>query len=131
VSDEKTPVNTKAFLIDPATMTVTWMNEAAAEAASPAAESGAGDGTGIPIAQAEPLVEPLEALDALGEVAETGEPRHLRANLLKTAQGSLAVGGSIYRLPDGKLLMLIEKAWHAEHKKRDPMASQQRGRRGR
>lgn len=107
---EGEPVKTKAVLIDPVSMTVVWMNEAAAhDARDP------GSAVGAPFAEANPMPDVLRVPEALREVATTGVPRHLRTGLVSTARGSLAVVVSIYRLPDGMLLMLSDNAWAAEH----------------
>ncbi len=103
-------VNALAVLIDPGTMTVEWTNEAAAEAAS-----GRGDpaGPGLTIHQVLPLANTLAVPQALREVAETGVPRHLRADVVATRRASVALVVSIYRLPGGKLLLIAEHAVQA------------------
>lgn len=100
-------VNAQAVLIDPGTMTVEWMNEAAAEAAS-----GRGDvnGPGLTVDQVLPLASTLQVPEALREVAETGVPRHLRADVVAMRRASVALVVSIYRLPGGKLLLIAEHA---------------------
>ena len=103
-------VNAQAVLIDPGTMTVEWMNEAAAEAAS-----GRGDATGprLTVDQVLPLASTLQVPEALREVAETGAPRHLRADVVAMRRASVALVVAIYRLPGGKLLVIAEHAVQA------------------
>ncbi len=102
------PVKTKAILIDAASMTVLWMNEAALQDLS---EYDAASVAGVPVAEGVPLSDILGAPEALRAVAETGVPQHLRANLVSTSRGSMVIVASVYRLPDGNLLLLIENAW--------------------
>jgi len=102
--------NAQAVLIDPGTMTVEWMNEAAAEAASGRADP---TGPGLTVDQVLPLASTLEVPEALREVAETGIPRHLRTDVVATRRASVALVVSIYRLPGGKLLLIAEHAVQA------------------
>ena len=105
-------------------MTVVWMNEPAsqdfAEGNQPAA--------GVPVADAVPLSEVLGIPEALRIVAETGVSRRMKANLVSTAKGSLAILASVSRLPDGKLLLLIENAWQVSKDRIGESPSQRRGR---
>ena len=103
-------VNAQALLIDPGTMTVEWMNEAAAEAAS---AHGDAAGPGLTVDQVLPLASALEVPEALREVAATGIPRHLRADVVAMRRASVALVVSIYRLPGGKLLLIAEHAVQA------------------
>ena len=103
-------VNAQAVLIDPRTMTVEWMNEAAAEAAS---AHGAAAGPGLTVDQVLPLAGTLEVSEALREVAETGAPRHLRTDVVVMRRASVALVVSIYRLPAGRLLLIAEHAVRA------------------
>lgn len=101
------PVRVKAVVVDPEAMTVVWMNEAAAQDFPDASGPGS-----VPLDRLSPLPEMPDALRA---VAATGVARHLRTDLVSTAKGSVAVVTSIYRLPDGMLLMLTENAWQPRH----------------
>jgi hypothetical protein len=108
--DEKgAEARTKAFLVDPVSMRVVWMNDAAAEDPLTAAELPA------PIADAVPVAEALGAPDAVRAAAESGATQHLRANLVSTTRGSVTVVASVHRLPDGAVLLLLENAWQPKH----------------
>lgn len=93
----------KITLVSPDTMTAVWSNEA----------SGAAPGT--PLAQIIPLAEEQHAEQVLAEVASTGEPAQLRAVLVSTGRGGLDMATSVYRLPDGLLLVVTENAFKASH----------------
>ena len=112
--DRDVPVKAKAVLIDPQSMTVVWANEAASDAAP-------GSVTGTPpetaVDRFVPMAEALGVPEALRSVAETGVARHLRADLVSMARGSVAMVVSVYRLPDGMLLVLIENAWQMGERK--------------
>ena len=111
---QNTPVKAKAVLIDPGSTTVLWMNEAALQ------DFAGTDGdsvSGVPIDQAVPLAETLGVPEALSTVARTGVAQHMRTDLVSTSKGSMAIATSVYRLPDGKLLLLMEHAWHVGHEK--------------
>lgn len=115
MDDQKTPVNVKAVLVDPASMTVLWMNESASRDLS---DRGRDFVPGMPVNQAQPMADMLGIAQTLTAVANTGVAQHLRADLVSTARGSVAILTSIYRLPDGKLLVLTENAWRVGHRKR-------------
>ena len=102
------PVKTKAVLVDPASMRVVWMNEAA-EADVPDLDASAAGG--LPVATAVPMAEMMGVTAVLSEVATDGEPRHLQTRLVATSKGGLAIVTSVYRLPDGKLLLLTDNAF--------------------
>lgn len=102
------PVKAKAVLVDPGTMRVVWLNEAVA--------AGLGIEPGVPAAEV-----PLEAVvpaegerpprALLADVASTGRPRHLRADMLANRLGAVAMLTSIYPLPDGMLLVVTESSF--------------------
>jgi hypothetical protein len=107
VTDERDiPVQARVFLVDARTLTVTWMNEAALEGV-PGASSVVGD----PAVAVIPLAEALGVVDALAAVATDGSPRHLRTDLVSTVRGAVAIVTSVYRLPDGQVLVVSESAW--------------------
>jgi hypothetical protein len=114
--DESTPVKARAALIDPGSMTVLWTNEPTADAS---------------IDRVVPMSEALGVPKALHAVAETGVAQHLRADLISTNKGSMAVVVSIYRVPDGNLLVLAENAWHFAQGKETGSAPRGPGRRAR
>lgn len=126
--EPNTPVKAKAVLIDPESMTVLWMNESASEDSS---ERGSVFVPGSPIDQVVPMAKALGVPEALRAVADTGVAKHLRTDLVSTARGSVAIVISIYRMPDGKLLVLTENAWHVKHGKTGRSASRRSGRRAR
>ena len=121
----ETPVRVKAHLVDPDTMTVTWMNESAAQGFAPAAA------LGIPVEQVVPASDPDAARELVRDVAETGNARHLRGDVVSTRQGSLAMVTSLYRMPHGAVLVLTENAWIVEHGKAAAATPGRRGRRER
>ena len=111
--DERhTSVTVQAALIDSATMTVLWMNESAAQAV---ADRGGTAEPGMPVEGVLPMSEELGVPRALRAAADTGVAQHLRANVVSMARRSVALVVSVYRLPDGTLLMLTEHAWQAGH----------------
>lgn len=110
VDETNPPVKTRATLIDPNSMRVLWMNESASEALS---DRGSDPALGARIDQVAPMAEALGVPEALRAVADTGVARHLQTDLVSTARGSVTIAISIYRLPDGKLLVLTENSWHA------------------
>lgn len=103
------PVRAKAVLIDAESLTVTWMNETAAQDTSDAG----GVVSGLPLDQVVPIAELLGVPEALRAAAETGVPQHLQADLVSTAKGSVLIVASVYPLPDRKLLLLMEHGWQA------------------
>jgi hypothetical protein len=102
-----TPVRAKAVLVDPASMTVVWMNESASQSAPEAA----GAAPRTLIEQVVPMAAAMGVPEALRDVARGGIARHLRADVVSTAKGSMGLVTSVYRLPDGMLLVLTENAW--------------------
>jgi hypothetical protein len=109
-----TPVRAKVVLVDPAAMTVIWANEAAAEG------SADGHAVGLPVAQVLALADEIGIPEAVRDVAATGVSRHVRTSLVHTARGGLEIVTSIYRLPDGGLLLVTENAF--DPTKRPPRA---------
>jgi hypothetical protein len=118
----------KAVLIDPASMTAVWMNEAAAQDLADADRESV---PGLPIDQAVPLAQILGVPEALRAAADTGAAQSLQASLVSTAQGSVAIVASVYCLPDGNLLLLMEHAWRAKHANKSPDSSRGSRRRAR
>jgi len=117
VDKEESTVNVKAkaILADSASLTVLWMNESALEDLP----GGAGKSClGLPLEKAVPASKLLGIPEAAASAAETGEPRHLRTNLISTARGTMFLAASVYPLPDGKLLLLLEKSWQAEKREK-------------
>ena len=122
--EQHTPVNAKAALIDPGSMTVLWMNESASQVFSDRESDSV---PGLSIDQAIPMANTLGVPEALRAVANTGVAQHLRVNVVSTSRGSMAIVASIYRLPDGKLLMLMDHDWHVRHKTTGGSASRRPG----
>lgn len=104
-ADDGGSSRTRAVLIDPATMTVLWANEAALGAAA------AGVSAGAPVDEAVPMAAELGIVDAVARVAASGEPHYARADLIPTRRGSMVLAISLDRLPDGHVLVLMENAW--------------------
>ena len=102
------PVKAKAALVDSRTMTVLWLNESAAQALQEPVDLAKQT---VTIEQIVPMASQLGMGQALCEVADTGEPRHLHTRLVSTAKGGIEIVISIYRVPDGALLVLMENAW--------------------
>ena len=102
------PVRAKVALVEPGTMRVVWLNESAMQTAADA-----GAGAPSTIEQVVPMAESLGLPEALRHVSATGEPRHLQADLISTVRGSMAMVTSVYRLPDGMLLVVTENAWQS------------------
>lgn len=100
------PVKAKVFLVDPASMKVVWMNESAAEGAAEPDASGE-----LSVAQAVPVADAMGIPVALAAVHRDGEPRHQAADVVSMARGSITLATSVYRLPDGMLLVVSENAW--------------------
>lgn len=103
--EQNPPVKAKAVLIDPGSMRVLWMNESASQGLS---DRDIDSVSGVPIDQVIPMAEASGVPEALRAVADTGVARHLRTGLVSTAKGSVVIATSIYRLPDGRLLVLTE-----------------------
>lgn len=92
-------------------MRVTWMNDAASD--------GLVDCTWDPSAGATPaavipMAGALGIPTALAAAAATGITQHLRADVIATGKGSMALIVSVQQLPDGSLLVLAENGWVTE-----------------
>ena len=124
--DERNPqAKTKAVLVDPGSMTVVWMNEPAAQGLpDPSA-------VGMPVDEAIPMVEALGVPEALRTVASTGVAQQLSADIVSTVRGSVAMVLSIYRLPTGQLLILLENAWQMGRESNTDSRPRRSGRRSR
>lgn len=90
-------------------MSVVWMNESAAETVPDARD----DPAAVSIEQFVPSAEELGVQQAVASVAETGVPHHVQVDLISSSRGSVAMFVSIYRLPDGPVLVLIENSYRA------------------
>lgn len=113
MSDTPRAVQVKLALVDPSTMLVSWLNEAAV---ADVPDFDTAELPGATLARALPLADVLGIAEVLEKVAETGEPRHLHTGLVSTKQGSLQIVGSVYRLPTGDLLLAIDNVWQASTK---------------
>jgi hypothetical protein len=108
------------MLVDPESLTVLWANDPAAGAVA----DGVGDpSSGTSLALALPMAATMGVPEALRLVAATGTPLHLRADLVATTRGSASLVVSIYRLPDGRILLLAEDTWQARREARNGAAS--------
>jgi hypothetical protein len=110
---EKPSPNAKALLVEPAALTVVWSSDPADPSAEAAGSDAGGAAAGSSVGEALPMAEALGLEEALREVRRTGVARHLRAEVVHTARGSVALAASVHRLPDGHLLVLLEHAWQA------------------
>lgn len=113
LESRETPVMAKVALVDPATMSVLWLNESAKKDLSDDASAAM---PGVPLVDGLPLAETLGLPAALNAVAQDGAPRHLHTDLVSTAKGSMSIATSVYRLPDGQLLVVTENAWSADRR---------------
>lgn len=107
------PVKAKAVLIDPQSMTVVWINESAAQDLAGLADHVRGRS----IEEVLPMTGAVGVPEAVRDVAATGAARHLRTGLVSTAKGGLAIATSIYRLPDGNVLVLTENAFEPRRRR--------------
>lgn len=104
--DDAVAVNAKVVIVDPESLRVLWTNvprEAstltALDAGSPALE------------EVVPMAGQLGIADAIRAVADSGAQRNLRADVISTRRGSMALLVSVYRLPQGSVLVVAENAW--------------------
>jgi hypothetical protein len=116
-SAEQPAVKAKVVLIDPSSMTVVWMNEAALQ---DLADPGADSLPGTPVARAVPLGDTLGLEEAVRSAADSGRPRHLSTNLVSTVRGSVAIAASVYPVPSGEVLLVMENAYRPTHTKPEP-----------
>ena len=66
------------------------------------------------------MSEAMGLPDVVREVSQSGVARHLSANLVTTGKGAVAYVVSVYRLPDGAVLVLTEHAWHVGEGAKSP-----------
>jgi hypothetical protein len=109
---ESTPVKAQAALIDPATLEVVWASESE---------------SAVPLARLVPTAVAMGLEETLRDVAATGVARHLRADVVAMSRKSVALVVSIYRLPDGALLLLTEHALRVEHARGTEGPARRRG----
>lgn len=101
-------VRAKVSLVDPDTLAVVWTNDPELGTRE--------DGAPIGIDEVVPMAESLGVPDALREVAATGVSRNLKVDLINTSKGAVAIVISLYRLPDGRLMVVSENAWQSRGK---------------
>lgn len=106
-------VRTKAVLVEPGSLSIVWANESAAEAMN----LGGRSLDQVSIAEIIPFVGVQGVESAILEAGRTGEPNHLRADLISSARGSVATVTSVYRLPDGHVLVLTEQSYRLDGRK--------------
>ena len=109
---ENSPVKAQVALLAPDTLEVMWASES---------ESAA------PLERLVPTAAAMGLEGALRDVAATGVARHLRADVVAMSRKSVALVVSIYRLPDGTLLLLTEHALRVEHARRSKGPARRRG----
>lgn len=106
--DTPRPVEARALLVDPVSLVVVWMNEAAAAALPDPTQAPA---AGVSISSVVPAAERLRIADVVREVALSGEPRHVETDLVASAKGSLTIAISVYRIPSGQVLVIMDNAF--------------------
>jgi len=106
--ESDTAVRAKVSLVDPDTLAILWTNDPALVAREL--------GTAITIGDVVPMAESLGVPAALREVAATGVSRNLKVDLVSTSKGAVAIVISLYRLPDGRLMVVSENAWQMGRK---------------
>lgn len=96
MDDERKPmVRAKAVIVD-AGGDVVWSPEATA---------------GPSLDELLPMAQSLGVRQAIETVARSGEAQHLSTPLVSTVRGSLAMAVSLFRLPDGNVLVLSDNSW--------------------
>lgn len=121
----RNPVRAKAVLVNPDTMTVLWMNESASAGI---ARRGATRGRTLSLVDAVPVAEALGLVEVIADVSATGVAQHVGADLISTPRGNMGFTISIYRLPDGTVLLITEDAWQYEQRGPQRGASGRHGR---
>lgn len=106
------PVRVKAAIVDPNGMRVVWMNEAAEESLL---DRAAGFTVGMPADAVMPMTGTEQLPQVLELAARSGKPQHLQVDLVSTGRGSVTITTSVYPIPDGSLLVLVDNAWLARH----------------
>lgn len=106
VSNE--PVKAKAYLIDPGPMKVLWMNGSASKGLK-AAEGIQIENIGIEAAI--PMAKFMGLSEAISEVYRTGVPQHIRSSMISSRKGNISTVVSIYRMPDDRILILMDVEW--------------------
>lgn len=110
--DEDTPVAVTAALIDPESLAVAWTNHPAGAASSPAGA----EAPSVTLDRVLPMAETMGVPQALRAVAETGVAQHLSADVVAMSRGAAVLSVWIYRLPDGRLLLLAGDTWRLRRK---------------
>lgn len=105
------PVRVKAAIVDPNGMRVLWMNEAAGESLL---DRETGFIAGMPAEAVMPMTGTEQLPVVLKRAAESGEPQHLQVDLVSTGRGSVTISTSVYPIPGGSLLVLVDNAWLAK-----------------
>lgn len=106
--DSQAPVRTKALVVDPRTLAVTWMNQATVSGIP----AGVRDpDSGYTLEQALPISSAVGLGEAIAQTAEDGAARHLSADMVSTSRGSVSLVISVDRLPGGAVLVLCENTW--------------------
>ncbi|MDZ4169534.1 MAG: hypothetical protein U1E26_07750 [Coriobacteriia bacterium] len=101
----------KAVLLDPVSLSVLWDSESASATAGVGAENPLVAPT---LEEVIPLADGMGLSQAIVEVAATGEPRRLSADVVSTSRGSVTYSCGVFLLPDGHVLVVAENGWRAE-----------------
>lgn len=120
---ENVPVAATAAVIDPASMAVVWTNHPVAATRRSAATPV------VTLDQVVPLAAQMGVPEALRAVAETGVAQHLSADVVAMSRAAATLSVSIYRLPDGKLLLLAGDTWRLRQDRAGGSGERRPGRR--
>lgn len=105
------PVNALVALVDSGSLAVVWANDAVYAAV---AERGGSPEQVAILDEAIPMATAVGLSALVREVGFTGVPAHRTANIVSTARGSATLVLSVYRIPDGQILVIAENSWSAE-----------------
>ncbi|MCE5203299.1 MAG: hypothetical protein LLG24_03680 [Actinomycetia bacterium] len=111
-ADQPLPVKAKALLLAADSDRVVWMNEAASESMSRHWRQGERPS----LEEAFSMAGPLGLADAVRQVRATGEAVHAQSRVISTRKGAMVVAASVYRLPDGAVLVVSETTFRMGEK---------------
>lgn len=125
-NDRSQAVKAQALLLDPESFAILWAN---APGAPVSTGQGGDPALALTLERAVPMADTVGVREALRAVADTGIAQHLCVEVVAMARKSVALVISIYRLPDGNLLLLTEHALHVGRGTADSPAARRSGRR--
>ncbi len=95
----------KVAVVDPVSLQVVW---------SSVSLSAADDATTVlPLHALVPMAEVIDLENVLLEVAATGVPRRLEADLIASSRGIVTLVVTVHRIPRELLLIVVEPGWRA------------------